>query len=72
MGFGIPVGYWIKDAMYPWSYELLEPIFNDQDEFFSASYTKSIWDEHQKGTRNWGQLLWGILMYRLWLQSNNS
>ena len=49
MGFGIPVGYWIKDAMYPWSYELLEPIFNDQDEFFSASYTKSIWDEHQKG-----------------------
>ena len=37
MGFGIPVGYWIKDSMYSWSYELLEPIFNNQDEFFQLN-----------------------------------
>lgn len=72
MGFGIPVGYWIKDSLHDWAYEMLEPIFHDQDEFFSSNTTNRIWREHQSGLRNWGQLLWGIIIYSSWRKSSQT
>jgi len=42
----------------------------NQEGFLDASRVKTMWDEHQRGHRNWQYPLWCALMFQAWLEKN--
>ncbi len=70
MGFGVPVGSWMKEELKEWVEELLEPIGLEEQGIFSSHFVQDIWDEHKKGEHDWTGQLWRIVAFQNWLQSS--
>lgn len=68
MGFGVPVGGWLRGPLKEWAADLLDPVKLKNGYFEPGPITRK-WNEHQSGKRNWQQQLWGILMFQAWLDS---
>ena len=66
-GFGVPVSVWFRKK--PQFRELLLDTIHDpltlQRGFFQRDRLLRIVDEHMSNCRDWGQLLWAILMLEL-------
>jgi asparagine synthase (glutamine-hydrolysing) len=67
-GFGVPVSVWFrKDKNFR---ELIHDVTSDrqtkQRGYVNPATLKTLVDEHQSGLRDWGQLLWALLMLELW------
>lgn len=69
MGFGVPVGTWLRGPLRPWTEELLSAAALQRHGLLHASPIRQAWDEHLSGRRNWGLKLWGILMLQAWLEA---
>ena len=69
MGFGVPLGAWLRGPLRGWAEALLEPKRLEKEEYFNSESITRKWMEHQAGTRNWQYLLWDILMFQAWLQA---
>lgn len=65
MGFGVPVGAWLKGPLRPWAEALLEPA-QLAAEGLDPRTVQRTWREHQAGTRDWQYRLWPLLMYLAW------
>lgn len=68
MGFGIPVGDWVRDSLRDWAEELLNGSRLKQEGFFDAEFICLRWQEHLSGKRNWQSFLWTVLMFQSWLE----
>jgi asparagine synthase (glutamine-hydrolysing) len=68
MGFGIPVGQWLRGPLKDWGESLLDPARLAREGFFHADPIIQKWREHQAGQRNWSYYLWDILMFQSWLE----
>jgi asparagine synthase (glutamine-hydrolysing) len=68
MGFGLPLGQWLRGPLRPWVEELLAPTMLQQQEIFNPKAVAQIWADHLQGRRNRGTELWGILMFQAWQQ----
>ncbi len=66
MGFGVPVGQWLRGPLRSWAEDLLDGTRLQQDGFFHATVVREKWSEHQRGKADWSALLWPILMYQAW------
>jgi asparagine synthase (glutamine-hydrolysing) len=65
MGFGVPVGTWLRGPLKAWAAELL--FSSDvQDDFLNEKSIRRMWDDHQSGTWNYADHLWRVLMLRSW------
>ncbi|WP_262030986.1 asparagine synthase (glutamine-hydrolyzing) [Microvirga sp. Mcv34] len=65
MGFGVPVGTWLRGPLKAWASDLL--FSRDvQDDFLNEKAIKRMWDDHQSGTWNYADHLWRVLMLRSW------
>ncbi len=71
MGFGIPLGAWLRGSLREWAESLIEKNKLKAEGFFKPEMIEKKWNEHQKGTRNWQYQLWGILMFQAWLSKIN-
>ena len=70
MGFGVPIGAWLRGPLRPWAETLLEPARLAREGFLDPAAVSRKWDEHLSGRRNWQYTLWGILMFQAWLDAN--
>jgi len=70
MGFGIPVGDWLRGPLREWSEELLSESRLLSEGFFHAGLIRKMWSEHLSGARNWQSQLWVVLMFQAWLEDN--
>ncbi len=70
-GFAIPVGEWLRSSLREWAEGLLDESRLKQEGYFNPAPIRQKWMEHKKGTRNWTQSLWTVLMFQAWLESNN-
>lgn len=71
MGFGLPIGDWLRGGMREWAEELLDPMRLKQDGVLDPTLVRSKWLEHRDGQRNWEYELWNILMFQAWHQHQN-
>lgn len=67
MGFGIPVGDWLRGPLREWGDALLaQPRLVDEG-FLEPALVRRCWTEHVSGHRNWQYQLWNVLMFQAWL-----
>lgn len=68
VGFAVPIGIWLRGPLKDWAADLLEPARLNHEGYLDAVRVKKMWDEHQRGRRNWQYPLWCVLMFQAWLE----
>ena len=66
MGFGIPLGEWLKGPLREWADHLISENSLEDSGFFDVQLVRRHWKEHLSGHRNWQYLLWDVLMFEAW------
>lgn len=69
MGFGVPIGKWLRGPLRDWAEELLDPAKINKQSFLNSSSVQRLWQQHQSGWRNHNDILWSILMFQAWLEA---
>ena len=70
MGFGIPLGDWLRDKLKDWAeYHLEENKLKNQG-YFNYVKVRKLWHDHQSKKRDWSSILWPILIFQSWLEEN--
>lgn len=68
MGFGIPVGQWLRGPLRTWGEELLDGHRLRQEGFLNPLVVRQAWEDHLSGRRNRQYELWDVLMFQAWLE----
>lgn len=65
MGFGVPVGKWLRGPLREWAEDLLDERSLNHSGFNSIEIRK-LWDDHLAGYYNHEKPIWNILMFQAW------
>jgi asparagine synthase (glutamine-hydrolysing) len=65
MGFGVPVGEWLRRDLRSYAKELVLD-GEATRRYLNVSNVERLWREHQLGTRNRATELWTLMMLNLW------
>jgi len=66
MGFGVPVGQWLRGPLRGWAEELITPARLEESGLTGTGLLRQRWQEHVEGRRNWEPQLWSLLIYLAW------
>ena len=66
MGFGVPIGDWLRGPLRNWAEYLLAEKRIIQSGYFQNLEIQKKWKEHLSGEKNWQYDLWDILMFESW------
>lgn len=69
MGFGVPIGDWLRGPLRDWAEDLLNPSRLAAEGYFRPEPIRKIWADHLKGQVNMEYLLWCVLMFQSWLDA---
>jgi asparagine synthase (glutamine-hydrolysing) len=70
MGFGVPVGQWLRTGLRDWAEALLDESRLRREGFFRHEPIRHKWAEHLSGKREWAYHLWDVLMFQCWLETH--
>ncbi len=68
MGFGIPLGEWLRGPLRDWGEALIEPSRLRNEGWLDPDPVHALWNEHLSGQRNWSYHLWNVLVFQAWLE----
>ena len=66
MGFGIPLGEWLRGPLRDWAEHLLCERRLREGGLLDVALVRQRWQEHVGGRRNWQYLIWNVLMLEAW------
>ena len=66
MGFGLPIGDWLRGPLRGWAEDLLSEKNLRHDGLIEPAPVRQAWTEHLSGRRDWTNRLWIILMLMAW------
>ncbi len=69
MGFGIPIGKWLKGPLRQWAEEFISEKRLKSSGFFDVKQVQQMWREHLQGQGNYQHQLWSILMFEAWKEA---
>jgi asparagine synthase (glutamine-hydrolysing) len=65
-GFGVPYGYWLRDALKPMFFDQLQTFQNKHPGVLCNATIEVLYDEHASRRRDRSFLLWKILNFMIW------
>jgi asparagine synthase (glutamine-hydrolysing) len=68
MGFGIPVGEWLRGPLKDWAEDLLSEKHIKEQGFLNPSVVRTYWNDHCSRKRDRTHEIWNILMFQAWLK----
>ncbi|SRR5579875_127252 len=68
MGFGAPIGMWLRGPMRDWAESLLSEERIKRYGLLKPTPVRQLWQEHLTGRRNWQHRLWIVLMLQAWCE----
>jgi asparagine synthase (glutamine-hydrolysing) len=71
MGFGVPVGDWLRGPLREWGEDLLSEKMLQGQDYLNAKLVRTKWSEHLSGRFDHSHQLWDVLMFQSWLVSGN-
>jgi asparagine synthase (glutamine-hydrolysing) len=69
MGFGVPVGEWLRGPLREWAEDLLEEGRLKTQGFLNPQRVREQWDRHVNRRSHETDSLWQVLMFQAWLAS---
>jgi len=70
MGFGIPIGTWLRGPLRDWAETLLDERRLRHEGYFHPEPIRQMWDKHLCGSVDEQHRLWIVLMFQQWLEAN--
>ena len=70
MGFGVPIGSWLRGPLKDWANTLLDPKNITEDGFLNAQLVEQKWQQHLNSNSNQHEYyLWNIIVFQNWLKN---
>lgn len=66
MGFGVPIGEWLRGPLREWAEDLLSASRLEQAGYLNPRVVRAIWDSHLTGEDNLQYQIWNVLMFEQW------
>lgn len=66
MGFGVPLGAWLRGELKPWAADILASSPPLLDGHLDSAAIESLWSEHSSGARDNSSALWTLIMLKDW------
>jgi len=66
MGFGIPLGEWLRGPLRDWAEALLSEQRLREAGLLDVARVRNAWTQHLSGNFNWQYPLWDVLMLEAW------
>jgi asparagine synthase (glutamine-hydrolysing) len=66
MGFGVPMGAWLRGPLQEWAEELLSEKRLKETGLVAVAPVREWWADHLAGNYNYQMPLWSILMFQAW------
>ena len=69
MGFGVPIGSWLRGPLRSWAEALLDENLLRRQGLLNAALVQKKWRQFLAGTAETENLLWNVLMFQAWLKA---
>ena len=66
MGFGAPIGEWLRGPLRPWADDLLDRDVLAEGGLLVPEAVLARWMEHRNGILDWSFPLWAVLCFQAW------
>ena len=66
MGFGVPIGAWLRGPLREWAEDLLGPAALAEGGLLHPAPIRQTWTGHLSGIRDRPHHLWAVLMFQAW------
>ncbi len=72
MGFGVPIGEWLRGPMRDWAEALLDRDRLEREGYLRPEPIRRMWQAHLEGNVNEQYKLWIVLMFQAWLENSGA
>jgi asparagine synthase (glutamine-hydrolysing) len=68
MGFGVPIGSWLRGRLRPWAERLLDEKRLAHQGLLDVGPVRLAWSQHLAGRRDNAYALWDVLVLQAWIE----
>jgi asparagine synthase (glutamine-hydrolysing) len=70
MGFGVPLGQWLRGPLREWAEGLLNEQRLEREGYLNPQPITEIWRLHLSGKYDYSARIWAVLIFQSWLENN--